>query len=138
VADRDPCGRLIAAAAAGVGLAIGILVPRESVGGPIATRSLMTTERGTRPADGPAEGADAIEALAFDDAFAQLRAIVAELEAGGLTLEDTIARTERAVALQRHCERLLTEAELRVQQLVSRPGGALDLKDIAADEATEG
>lgn len=98
----------------------------------------MTTEPGTRPADTAAGSADAIEALAFDDAFAQLRAVVAELEAGGLTLEDTIARTERAVALQRHCERLLTEAELRVQQLISRPGGALDLKDIAADEATEG
>ena len=63
---------------------------------------------------------------------------VAELEAGGLSLEDTIARTERAVALQRHCERLLGEAELRVQQLVSRPGGGLEARDIAIDEATEG
>ena len=64
--------------------------------------------------------------------------VVAELEAGGLSLEDTIARTERAVALQRHCERLLGEAELRVRQLVNRPGGGLDVRDIAADEATEG
>ena len=78
----------------------------------------MTTE----PA-APAAEPLAIETLAFDDAFAELRAVVAELEAGGLSLEDTIARTERAVALQRHCERLLGEAELRVQQLISRPGG---------------
>jgi exodeoxyribonuclease VII small subunit len=83
-------------------------------------------------------GTDAIDALAFDDAFAQLRAVVAELEAGGLSLEDTIARTERAVALQRHCERLLTAAELRVQQLITRPGGGgLDVRTIAADEASE-
>jgi exodeoxyribonuclease VII small subunit len=82
--------------------------------------------------------AAAIETLAFDDAFAELRSVVAELEAGGLSLEDTIARTERAVALQRHCEKLLGEAELRVQQLISRPGGGLDVRDIAADEATEG
>ena len=80
----------------------------------------------------------AIAALSFDDAFAELRAAVAELEAGGLSLEDTIARTERAVALQRHCERLLGEAELRVRQLVSRPGGGLEAREIAADEATEG
>ena len=80
----------------------------------------------------------AIETLAFDDAFAELRNVVAELEAGGLSLEDTIARTERAVALQRHCERLLGEAELRVRQLVSRPGGGLEAKDIAIDEASEG
>ncbi len=77
-----------------------------------------------------------IATLSFDDAFAELRAAVAELEAGGLALEDTIARTERAVALQRHCEKLLGEAELRVRQLVSRPGGGLEARDIAADEAS--
>jgi exodeoxyribonuclease VII small subunit len=98
----------------------------------------MTTEPaspGTAASSDPAIAA--IEALTFDDAFAELRAAVAELEAGGLTLEDTIARTERAVALQRHCERLLGEAELRVKQLVSRPGGGLEARDIAAEDATE-
>jgi exodeoxyribonuclease VII small subunit len=99
----------------------------------------MTTEPAAPDAvTGAPAGAAAIETLSFDDAFAELRAVVAELEAGGLSLEDTIARTERAVALQRHCERLLAEAELRVQQLISRPGGVLEVKDIAADEATEG
>ena len=88
------------------------------------------------PASGP--GPAAIEALSFDDAFAELRTVVGELETGGLTLEDTIARTERAVALQRHCEKLLGEAELRVRQLITRPGGGLDARDIAIDEASEG
>jgi len=97
----------------------------------------MTTEPAAADAPAVAPG-PAIESLSFDDAFAELRTVVAELEAGGLSLEDTIARTERAVALQRHCERLLAEAELRVQQLISRPGGVLEVKDIAADEATEG
>jgi exodeoxyribonuclease VII small subunit len=77
----------------------------------------------------------AIEALSFDDAFAELRTAVAELEAGGLSLEDTIARTERAVALQRHCERLLGQAELRVRQLVNRPGGGLEARDVDAEDA---
>ena len=101
----------------------------------------MTAETSTTPAE-PAEAAappdPAIAALSFDDAFAKLRAVVAELEAGGLALEDTIARTERAVALQRHCEKLLGAAELRVRQLISRPGGGLEVRDIAADEASEG
>ncbi len=79
----------------------------------------------------------ALEALTFDDAFAELRSVVAELEAGGLALEGTIARTERAVALQRHCEQLLGAAELRVRQLISRPGGGLEARDIAADEAAD-
>jgi len=94
----------------------------------------MTTEPATA---GSAAADPAIAALTFDEAFAELRAAVAELEAGGLSLEDTIARTERAVALQRHCERLLGEAELRVKQLVNRPGGGLEARDIAAEDATD-
>jgi exodeoxyribonuclease VII small subunit len=85
--------------------------------------------------DAPADAG--VAALSFDDAFAALRTVVGELEAGGLSLEDTIARTERAVALQRHCERLLGEAELRVRQLVARPGGGLEAREIAPDDATE-
>jgi exodeoxyribonuclease VII small subunit len=90
-----------------------------------------TDVAGARPLD------PAIAALSFDEAFADLRTAVAELEAGGLSLEDTIARTERAVALQRHCEKLLGAAELRVRQLVNRPGGGLEAREIAIDEATE-
>ncbi len=89
-------------------------------------------------ATAPDAGPDAsLDALTFDDAFAELRSVVAELEAGGLALEGTIARTERAVALQRHCEKLLGAAELRVRQLISRPGGGLEARDIAADEAAD-
>ena len=96
----------------------------------------MTSEQ--VPTTGAETADPALTGLSFDDAFAQLKTAVAELEAGGLSLEDTIARTERAVALQRHCERLLGEAELRVRQLVNRPGGGLEARDIAIDEASEG
>jgi exodeoxyribonuclease VII small subunit len=102
------------------------------------TRADADDEAATAGSAGPVATDPAIAALSFDDAFAELRAVVAELEAGGLSLEDTIARTERAVALQRHCEKLLGEAELRVRQLVSRPGGGLEAREIAADEATDG
>jgi exodeoxyribonuclease VII small subunit len=81
-----------------------------------------------------------IAALPFDAAFAELRAAIEELEAGGLPLEATILRTERAVALQRHCERLLSDAELRVRQLTARPGGGLETRDVsieAAEAATD-
>lgn len=90
----------------------------------------MTTE--------PAVAIDpAVAALSFDAAFAELKATIEELETGGLSLEDTIVRTERAVALQRHCERLLSDAELRVRQLVGRPGGGLEERDIRPEEAGE-
>lgn len=79
----------------------------------------------------------AIEALAFDDALAELQRTVAELEAGGQPLEQAIALYERGVALQARCERLLGDAELRVQQLVARAGGVLEAQDVRPDEARE-
>lgn len=75
------------------------------------------TEQTAPPANGD------VETLAYDDAFAELQRVVTRLETGGESLEATIALYERAVALQRRCERLLAEAELRVQQLMPRQGG---------------
>ncbi len=79
----------------------------------------------------------AIETLTFDDALVELQRTVAELEAGGQPLEGAIALYERGVALQARCERLLSDAELRVQQLVARAGGALETHDVRPEDATE-
>ena len=79
----------------------------------------------------------AIDGLSFDDALADLQRTVSELEAGGQPLEEAIALYERGVALQQRCDRLLRDAELRVQQLVARAGGALEAQDVRPDEASE-
>ena len=79
----------------------------------------------------------AIDALTFDDALAELQRTVAELEAGGQPLEGAIALYERGVALQARCERLLGDAELRVQQLVARAGGVLETRDVSPDDAAD-
>lgn len=88
----------------------------------------------TQPADAASAG---IEALAFDDALAELQRVVAELEAGGLALERSIALYERGVALHERCAKLLGEAELRVKQLVARAGGALEAIDVRPDQAED-
>lgn len=75
--------------------------------------------------------------LSFDDALAELQRVVAELEAGGQPLERSIALYERGVALHERCAALLADAELRVKQLVSRAGGALEAIDVRPDEATD-
>ncbi len=88
----------------------------------------------------PAPSADAtnanadVDALAFDDAFAELQRVVGVLESGGQSLESTITQYERAVALQQRCERLLGEADLRVQQLMRQPGGGQALVDVRPDQ----
>jgi exodeoxyribonuclease VII small subunit len=79
----------------------------------------------------------AIDELSFDDALAELQRTVAELEAGGQPLEASIALYERGVALQARCERLLNDAQLRVEQLVQRAGGALETRAVSPDDAVE-
>jgi exodeoxyribonuclease VII small subunit len=78
-----------------------------------------------------------IAALSFDDALAELQRTVAELETGGQPLERSIALYERGVALHERCANLLAEAELKVQQLVTRAGGALEAIDVRPEDARE-
>ncbi len=75
--------------------------------------------------------------LTFDDALAELQRVVAELEAGGQPLERAIALYERGVALHERCAALLAEAELKVKQLVSLAGGALEAIEVKPEEARE-
>ena len=95
----------------------------------MATTTDPTTQRSADPA---------IEALSFDAALAELQRTVSELEAGGQPLEEAIALYERGVALQARCERLIGDAQLRVQQLVARAGGVLETRDVTTDEPGEG
>lgn len=75
--------------------------------------------------------------LSFDDALLELQRTVAELEQGGLPLERSIALYERGVALYERCETLLGEAELRVQKLLERSAGTLELGEIRPADADQ-
>ena len=98
----------------------------------------MTQPAGPDAATAQSAATADVESLAYDEAFAELQRVVSALEAGGGSLESTIGQYERAVALQRRCERLLAEAELRVQQLMAKPGGAGPVAvDVRPEEAEE-
>ena len=57
------------------------------------------------------------EELTYEQAFAELEAIVATLETEERSLDDAIAQYERGQALAKHCSTLLDNAELKVRQL---------------------
>lgn len=59
----------------------------------------------------------AVETLSFEMALKELEGIVQRLEQGKVDLEESIAIYERGEALKRHCDRLLKEAEGRVDKI---------------------
>jgi len=64
--------------------------------------------------------------LRFEQALAELEAILRELEDGNTNLEDALARYERGVGLLRHCYGQLRNAEQKVKLLagLTDDGGA--------------
>lgn len=71
-----------------------------------------------------------IASLSFEEALAELERIVRSLEGGQLRLEEAITAYERGAALRAHCENKLREAEARVQAIVQRADGSLDVKNV--------
>lgn len=71
-----------------------------------------------------------VNSMSFEDALAELEQIVRGLEGGQQKLEDAIVAYERGVALRRHCESKLEEAEARVQVIVQRADGTLTTRPI--------
>jgi exodeoxyribonuclease VII small subunit len=64
-------------------------------------------------------GPEAAQEITFEAAFAELEAVVQQLEEGELSLEESIALYERGQLLARLCQERLDQAELRVEQIQS-------------------
>jgi exodeoxyribonuclease VII small subunit len=73
-----------------------------------------------------------VEDMNYEEAFAELEAIVAALENSQQALEESLALFERGQLLARRCAGLLDSAELRVQQVNLR------LPGLSEEDAPEG
>jgi len=68
-------------------------------------------------------GETPIDKLSFEEALAQLSALVERLESGEMPLEESVAAFEQGVKLTRRCEALLDQAEKRLQVLSDSDSG---------------
>jgi exodeoxyribonuclease VII small subunit len=59
----------------------------------------------------------------FETLYGEIEEAVRQLEAGDLSLEESLTLFARATALAEQCNALLDRAELRVRQLVAQPDG---------------
>lgn len=64
-----------------------------------------------------------IKEMSFETALAELEQIVGRLEHGDVPLEESIQIYERGEALRAHCDRLLTQAEAKVEKITVSPEG---------------
>jgi exodeoxyribonuclease VII small subunit len=66
----------------------------------------------------------------FEALFRELEDTVRRLEAGDLTLAQSLALFERGADLAEHCNTMLDQAELRVKQVVLTPDGRLSAEPL--------
>jgi exodeoxyribonuclease VII small subunit len=67
-----------------------------------------------------------IASLSFEQALAELEAIVQKLESGQAPLEESIEMYERGARLKAHCESRLEAARLKVDKIVVGPQGGAE------------
>ena len=64
--------------------------------------------------------------LNFEKALAELEQLVEDMEQGELSLEDSLKRFEKGIALTTECQQALQNAELKVTELVEKSGRILE------------
>lgn len=77
----------------------------------------------SQPAERAAPRHADIKALSFERALKELEQIVGRLERGDVELEESITIYERGEALRDHCDRLLRQAEAKVEKLTLGQSG---------------
>jgi len=69
----------------------------------------------------------------FEQSLQELEALVEKMEAGNLSLEESLKYFERGIALTRNCQKALSEAEQKVKILLEK-NGKEQLQDFEAEE----
>jgi exodeoxyribonuclease VII small subunit len=73
----------------------------------------------------------------FEEAMARLEQIVHALEAGNLSLDDSLRAFEEGTSLLRFCARRLEETERRIEVLTQDEGGGLRAQPFKWEEGEQ-
>jgi exodeoxyribonuclease VII small subunit len=69
----------------------------------------------------------------LEKALGELEKLVEEMEQGKLSLDESLKRFEKGIALTSECQEALQNAELKVQELIEK-NGKLSEKDFEIDD----
>jgi exodeoxyribonuclease VII small subunit len=68
--------------------------------------------------------------MSFEEAMKRIEQIVADLESGKLSLEESLNRFEEAVKLARQCQQRLEQAQARIAKLAKNDQGGFRLEPL--------
>ncbi|MEM6781171.1 MAG: exodeoxyribonuclease VII small subunit [Pseudomonadota bacterium] len=75
----------------------------------------------------------AIEKMSFEESLAELETIVGSLESGKAPLEESITAYERGIALKKHCETKLREAQSKIEKITINEDGTVNAEPTTLD-----
>jgi len=74
-----------------------------------------------------------IESLNFEEALGELESIVRDLELGTAPLEQSISAYERGIALKKHCETKLREAQTKIEKITVDKDGNVSTQPLDSE-----
>lgn len=77
------------------------------------------------------------EKLTFEQALERLERIVANIEQGKVSLEDSIEKYAEGIGLVKQCRRILDAAEKKIQILAAQSGGQANVEGELDDQDTD-
>ena len=76
---------------------------------------------------------DKKKSLNFESTLSEIEKIIEGLEEGNLSLEDSIKAYENGISLTKACQKMLSDAELKIKKLSSKEGEDVSFEDISND-----
>ncbi|NDO18226.1 exodeoxyribonuclease VII small subunit [Lachnospiraceae bacterium MD329] len=70
----------------------------------------------------------------FEQSITELETIVAKLEDGDVTLDESLELFEQGIKLSKSCQKMLDSAEKRVSVLMANDDGEMVKEDFTAEE----
>jgi exodeoxyribonuclease VII small subunit len=74
-----------------------------------------------------------ISAMSFEEALAELQALVKDLEKGEGKLDEAVDAYKRGIALKEHCEKTLRDAQEKIAKIVIAPDGEAKAEPLDLD-----
>jgi exodeoxyribonuclease VII small subunit len=80
----------------------------------------------------------AVESPSFEEMMGRLEKLVAQLEQGNLSLEESIRAFEEGIGLVKKCTAVLGQAEKRIQRLSQEGAGSMEAEEALDQEEPRG